>query len=251
MMQDAPDHAEQRQPPSVRHPQGLGAQAAALWNDVILAGVKAQRLVPGAIAAGGAAAAIHAGHRISQDTDHLVYGLKERFDEVLEILSAAPEWRTARTNRPVLILGSIDQVEVGFREPRRQSLVETVTIVTPGGDLVIPTLEEMLGMKAFLAYSRNTLRDYLDFAALATRATDDQTLGALLKLEEQYRGLQTASVRLEVAKALAGAAPFDLEETDLSRYKGLAPEWRDWRRAEAICRRWGLLLSEKILGGSR
>lgn len=227
----------------------LSAADAAVWDRVVEAGVKGQRLVPGAIAVGGTAAALYAGHRISLDTDHLVYSLKDRFDEVLDVLTAAPEWRTARTNRPVLILGSIGQVEVGFREPRRRTPIETASVRTPGGIIIVPTLLEMIGIKAFVAYSRNALRDYLDFAALTTCVDQEQVLGALFKLDDQYGGLQTASVRLEVAKALAGPRPFDLEGTDLSRYKALAAEWHDWRRTEDTCGRFGLLLGERLMGG--
>ncbi len=227
----------------------LSSEDAALWDRVVEAGVKAQCLVPGAVAVGGTAAALYAAHRISMDTDHLVYGLKDRFDEVLDALAASPDWQTARTNRPVLILGSIGQVEVGFRDPRRPTPIGTVPVRTPSGMIVIPTLAEMTGIKAFLAYSRNATRDYLDFAALTTCSSQDQVLATLLKLDDQYRGLQTASVRLEVAKALASPRPFDLEETDLSRYKALAPEWHDWRRTEEICRRFGLLLGERLIAG--
>lgn len=219
------------------------------WHRVLAAGVEAQRLVPGAIAVGGTAAVLYAGHRLSQDTDHLVVGLKEHFDEILAQLEAATGWTTARTSRPVLILGSLDGVEVGYREPRRRTPIQTTAVQTPFGALIIPTLEEMIGIKAFLAYMRNALRDYLDFAALTTCTTEDTVLGALLALDDLYRGLQSSSVCLEVAKSLAAARPYDLEETDLSRYKGLDPAWHDWSRTENLCRRFGVLLGERLTDG--
>jgi hypothetical protein len=229
--------------------QDLTAEDAGLWGRVVEAGVKAQRLVPGAVAVGGTAAAIYAAHRVSLDTDHLVYGLKERFDAVLDILESSPEWKTARTNRPILILGSIGGMEVGFRLPRRQSAIQTVSVETAHGALVVPTLAEMIAIKAFLLYWRNATRDYLDFAAMTTCAPQDEVLESLLKLDEHYRGLQTTSIRLEVAKALANARPFDLEMADLSRYRALLPQWRNWQRVEEICRRFGLLLSERLIAG--
>jgi hypothetical protein len=249
MTDEVSDKERDSEAPELRPTEVSGSAASTAWERVLEAGIKAQRLVPGAIAVGGTAAALYAAHRISQDTDHLVFGLRDRFDDVLGSLNASPLWKTARTNRPVLILGSIDGVEVGFREPRRQTPIKTVAAATSRGALLVPTLDEMLGMKAWLAYSRNALRDYLDFAALSTRSTDERTLAALLELDEQYAGVQTSSVRLEVAKALAASLPFDLEQVDLSCYKGLAPEWRDWRHTEAICRRLGLLLAERIIGG--
>src|SRR5271165_6596667 len=61
----------------------------------------------------------------------------------------------------------------------------------------------MLGMKAFLAYSRNAVRDYLDFAALTTCTDEARVLDALTSLERVYGHLLSASVNLEVAKALS------------------------------------------------
>jgi hypothetical protein len=74
-----------------------------------------------------------------------------------------------------------------------------------------------------------------------------QVLEALLKLDDQYRGIQTTSVRLEVAKSLAGARPYDLESAELSRYRALVAEWHDWRRTEEVCRRYGVLLGERLI----
>lgn len=218
------------------------------WNEILIAGIKAQELIEGSIAVGGTASALYAGHRISRDTDHLLMSLKENFDTVLEKLSESPEWKLARTKKPVLILGSINDVEVGFRQSRRTTPIETTVIETFFGKLVVPTLDELIGMKAYLAYSRNATRDYLDFAALSECIGQDGVLTALLKLDERYGELQTASVSLEVAKTLTKAEPFDLEEMDLSNYKALASEWQDWRKIEKICRRFGILLGEKLIG---
>jgi hypothetical protein len=247
MERDRKQPGDAGQPALVRLRHTLSADHAAAWDRVVEAGVKAQRLVPGAIAVGGTAAALYAGHRLSLATDHVVPALKDRFDEILETLAASPGWKTARTTRPVLILGSIGAVEVGYREPRRQTPIETVTVPTASGGIIIPTLAEMIGIKAFLAYTRNATRDYLDFAALTTCSTPEWTLESLLKLDDQYRGVQTASVRLEVAKALADARPYDLDATDLSRYKALIAEWQDWQRTKSICRRFGLLLGERLV----
>ena len=97
---------------------------------------------------------------------------------------------------------------IGFRQLKRAQPVETQNVQTEAGPLTIPTLDEMICMKAFLAYDRNTTRDYLDFAALSECAAEDVVLRSLLKLDTRYGGLQTDSVGLEVAKALCAAAPF-------------------------------------------
>ncbi len=219
------------------------------WGGILRAGVQAQRLVPGAVCVGGTAAALYARHRISYDTDHVLPALKANFEEVRAHLEAQPEWKTARIRPPVLILGSINKVEVGFRQMRRKAILETRIMETEAGSLTVPTLDEMLCMKAFLAYERNTTRDFLDFAALTECASADAVLRSLGKLDSRYGELQTASVGLEVAKALSAPEPFDLDESELPRYKGVSGKWQQWETIRTICQRFGVLLGEKLIRG--
>lgn len=219
------------------------------WDAVIAAGVAAQRLVPGCVAVGGSAAALYAHHRVSMDTDHLLVDLRSRFDEVRDALERDPAWKTARVQAPVVILGSIAGVQVGFRQARHRGEIEARVLTTPAGSLVVPTLDEMIGMKAYMAYARNATRDYLDLAALADLAGDDATVAALLKSDDRYGHLQQSSVALLIAQRLASAAPYDLEDVDLSNYKGLVPAWQNWERVASICRRIGGLLLKRLLDG--
>lgn len=243
-MSAEPDHPK----PAPAAPADLASRTAA-WAGILQSGVQAQRLVPGAVCVGGTAAALYAGHRVSLDTDHLLPALRDSFGAVRARLEAQPDWKTARVTPPVLILGSIGGVAVGFRQLRRSLPLETQTVPTAAGPLVIPTLDEMLGMKAFLAYDRNATRDYLDFAALSECAPPAAVLAALLKLDARYGSLQTASVGLEVAKALCAAAPFDLDETELPHYKGLLEKWHRWETTRALCHRYGVRLGEALIQG--
>src|SRR4051812_4915295 len=118
------------------------------WSKILHAGVQAQKLVPGAVCVGGTAAALYAGHRISYDTDHLLATLRDRFQEIRATLEACPDWHTARVTPPVLILGRIGDIEVGFRQLRRTLPIHTHAFKTPEGPLVVPTLEELFCMKA-------------------------------------------------------------------------------------------------------
>ncbi len=136
---------------------------SSVWTGVLKAGVQAQRLMPRAVCVGGTAAALYAGHRFSQDTDHVMPALRDHFEEVRARLETQSEWKTARVNLPVPILGSI------------------------GG--------------------------------------------------------------VEVAKALCAAAPFDLDEMELPRYKELLEKWHRWETTRAICRRFGVLLGEALVQG--
>lgn len=228
-----------------------GSARSSAWVSVLKAGVEAQRLVPGAVCVGGTASALYAGHRLSQDTDHLLISLRDSFEEVRSRLEALPEWKTARVRPPVLILGSLGGVEVGFRQLKRDLPLESRIVETEAGPLVVPTWDELIAMKAFLAYDRNVTRDYLDFAALSECENEPAVLDALLKLDVRYGSLQVASVGLEVAKALSAAAPFDLDEAELPNYKELHEKWHRWETTRTICKRFGLLLGEALIQGGK
>lgn len=104
---------------------------------------------------GGTAAATHARHRISFGDDHVLGDLRERFDAVLEHPEQADGWLTARVKRPVLVLGSLDGIETGIRQlvRRRPLEVEQVELAA-GGRVTVPTLAEMLRVKAWLILRR-------------------------------------------------------------------------------------------------
>lgn len=79
---------------------------------VFEAAARLQELVPDAVLVGGpAAAAYHAGHRVSLDDGHVVEELVARFDEVLAALEETDGWVTACVKRPELILGRLDGVD--------------------------------------------------------------------------------------------------------------------------------------------
>ena len=140
---------------------------AAAWERLLSTAARLQRIVPEAVLVGGTAAALHAGHRMSRDDDHVVPDLRERFSEVLAQLESVAGWRTARVARPVLILGSLDGIETGVRQLTRAAPLETEVIERLGVSITVPTAEEMLRIKAVLILRRNATRDYVDFAALA------------------------------------------------------------------------------------
>jgi hypothetical protein len=87
-----------------------------------------QSVLPGAVLVGGTASALYTGHCFSFDHDHVLPDLRERFDSVLAELEAVAGWETARVNRPVQILGSLDGVETGVRQLRRPQPLETTVM---------------------------------------------------------------------------------------------------------------------------
>src|SRR5437763_16917224 len=85
------------------------------WEKLLAAERHLQFLVPGSTLVGGTAAAMHAGHRISQDGDHVLEDLGSRFDDVLAALESASGWQTARIQRPLVIVGRMAAIAAGIR----------------------------------------------------------------------------------------------------------------------------------------
>ena len=199
-----------------------------------------QSLVPDAVLVGGTAAAYHAGHRISLDDDHVVADLRERFDQVLRALEETDGWVTARVKRPVLILGSLDGVETGIRNLIRARPLEVEEARIGNRTLRVPTLAEMLRIKAWLCLMRNATRDYLDFAALADSSGEHNAATVVAALDEYYvdqRGKGGRRVATQTAKQLAEPKPFDLSQVDLGAYRQLERRWQDWDVVVGVCRR--------------
>ncbi len=205
------------------------------WERVLSAAAHLQRVVPDAVLVGGTAAAIHAGHRLSRDADHVVGDLRRRFDDVVAQIESVAGWRTARVVRPVMILGSLDGIETGVRQLVRKAPLETTTVAAPdGAPLRIPTLAEILRVKGVLILRRNATRDYLDFAALADRLGAKAAV-ALESFDALYPQDSGESALQQLQAQLASALPYDLDATNLAEYKALAPRWQDWEAVKTVC----------------
>ena len=202
------------------------------WDAVLAAAARLQQLLPDAVLVGGSAASTHAGHRISFDDDHVLTDLRERFDDVLSHLEEQDGWVTARVNRPVLILGSLDGIETGIRQLIRRRPLEVEELAGPTGPIRVPTLPEMLRIKAWLVLRRNATRDYLDVVALADRLGYERAARVALELDVYYEdqvGAGGRRIATQLARQLAEPAPYDLSDVDLRSYRRLDPRWREWR----------------------
>jgi hypothetical protein len=215
------------------------------WERLLAAERHVQALVSGSILVGGTAAALHAGHRKSLAGDHVLSDLRDRFDEVLASLEEAAGWATERTQRPVLILGSMDGMLTGIRQLRR---LQPLEVETREG-LRVPTLAEMARIKAWLLVTRHTARDYLDTVVLFERLGERGVESALTNFDAIYRQPSGASVLCEVAERLAAASPKDLVEVDLKTYRGLSPPWNRWEHVAARGRFWSAVVARVAMGG--
>jgi hypothetical protein len=206
-------------------------------EDVLEKAARLQELVPGAVLVGGSAAALYAQHRESHDHDHVVSDLAERFDSILENLEALGDWSTARVQPGKIILGELGGIETGVRQLLRARPLESAEIEVQGRPLRVPTVAEILRIKAWLALSRNQTRDYLDIAALADSIGLDEAAAVLGGIDGYYADVnrRPEAVATQLVRQLADPCPRDVEvTTQLVSYKALDPRWHEWSTVRAV-----------------
>ncbi len=218
------------------------------WERVLSSAAHLQRLLPEAVLVGGTASAVYAGHRLSNDADHVLTDLRERFDQVLAQLESVAGRKTARVQRPVQILGSLDGIETGVRQLIRDEPLETTQIELLGQRLTVPTEADILRIKGALILKRNATRDYLDFVALADRLGTGKTIEALRSLDRIYPQPNDESALQQLQIQLADPLPYDLEEMNLAEYKHLDARWHNWQTVKAACADCAMLIFDQIIG---
>lgn len=226
-----------------------GKQKGPVLQQVLVSAARLQELVPDAVLVGGAAAAMYAGHRESFDHDHVLTDLADRYEQVLDAVEASDGWATSvrASSPPMTILGSLDGVEAGLRQMRRVRPLETVEVeVAADATVVVPTIEEMLRIKAYLIVQRNYVRDYLDVVALSDSLGINDAVHALISIDDYYvdRSGEPGSVLTALVSQLADPQPRDSDvTTELPRYKGLDPHWHEWSAVVEQCQQLALRLA--------
>jgi Nucleotidyl transferase AbiEii toxin, Type IV TA system len=207
------------------------------WDLVLSAAAQLQQILPEAVLVGGTASAVHAHHRFSRDADHVLIDLRSRFDAVLAQLESVAGWKTARVQRPVQILGSLDGIETGVRQLIREVPLETMVIDHQGTPITVPTLAEILRIKGVLILKRNATRDYLDFIALARHMGNPAMVAALQNFDVLYVQPNGQSALQQLQVQLANPMPYDLDVMlpGLAEYKGLDPAWHSWDTVKMAC----------------
>lgn len=213
----------------------ISAGMARVWESA----ARLQRAVPDAILVGGSAATLYAAHRLSDDHDHVVADLSDRFDVVLEALEREKDWVTNRVTPGKIILGELGGIEAGVRQLIRRKPLEVQEVKLSSGALLrVPTAAETLRIKAFLIVKRNQVRDYLDVAALADRYGLGPAAFELAHLDDYYgepEGLGD-EVASQLTRQLAEPEPRDRTVTRrLGSYRKLAKRWRDWDAVVVVC----------------
>jgi len=198
------------------------------WERLLSTQLIFQARFPECILIGGTAAALHAGHRVSLDADHIFPNLKTKFEGILKEVEAEAGWRTNRIEPPVLILGHFQGVRTGIRQLIRVAPLETTVV----RGLRIPTQGETLRIKAYLIVRRNTTRDYIDFVALIDRLGVTCALQALRTLDQLYPQQGEQKLLQQLALQLSEPRPWDLTSTDLRGYKSLQRPYTDWQEVK-------------------
>ncbi|NNN12877.1 MAG: hypothetical protein HKL81_03895 [Acidimicrobiaceae bacterium] len=218
------------------------------WEDVLSSAARLQTILPQAVLVGGTAASIYAHHRLSTDDDHVLINLKQNFDEILAQLESVAGWTTARITRPVQILGSLDGIETGIRQLIRQEPLETTTVRVGKHQITVPTEAELLRIKAVLILRRNATRDYLDTAALINHLGRPQTTEALSRFDILYPQANGQSALQQLEVQLVKPLPYDLDATELPRYKNLDPKWHKWETVVSACMECAIWIQSDIIG---
>ncbi|MEJ7834045.1 MAG: hypothetical protein WKF79_14095, partial [Nocardioides sp.] len=172
---------------------------------------------------------------------HVLSDLADRYEQILEAVEATEGWVTSvRASRPPLtLLGSLGGIEAGLRQLRRRLPLEVIDAEIPdGGSVRVPTLPEILRIKAYLVVQRNQVRDYLDVVALAGRFPVPEAADVLAGIDDYYvdRSAADDSVLTALVQRLSVPDPRDARVArQLSAYKGLDPHWHDWSAVVAAC----------------
>lgn len=115
------------------------------------------------------------------------------------------------------------------------------------GQLVtVPTLAEILRIKAVLILKRNATRDYLDFVALADTMEATDVVAALMRFDDFYPQPNGESALQQLQTQLAKPLPYDLEATRLNEYKNLVPKWHDWSMVESVAAGIAVLILDHL-----
>ena len=136
-----------------------------------------------------------------------------------------------------------------MRQLIRDEPLEIEVVDYHGAKITVPTESEILRIKGVLILKRNATRDYLDFVALAAHMGEECVGRALKSFDRIYQQDNGESPLQQLQVQLARAMPYDLDETELTEYKNLAPRWQDWRAVEASCSHLATVIFDRVCEG--
>ena len=97
--------------------------------------------------------------------------------------------------------------------------------------------------------SRNTVRDFIDLAALTAHLGIEASVHTLEDFDDYYADLvrgEKASPLIQLIRQLAEPSPADLDEIDLSRYKGIKTPFDSWDHIVSVCEKVSVGLGDML-----
>jgi uncharacterized membrane protein YdfJ with MMPL/SSD domain len=116
----------------------------------------------------------------------------------------------------------------------RRKPMETTNVLLPTGDrLQIPTGAETLRLKSYLVMSRNTTRDFSEFADLIDSMETQTAAEVLTRIDRYYAGQRSRKqwVATQLIRRLSDPQPSDHDDESASDPAAVA----DWERVRARC----------------
>jgi hypothetical protein len=169
--------------------------ADADWETLLTSASHVSRIVPGSI--------------FADASDAKAEEVRHRFAAALFDLERVAGWLPAPVGRMSIADGRFDGIETTIRERARSGPLETTVEVGPWGEVEVPTLAEVLRIKAWLVISRNAARDYRDTTAIAERLASEKAIFALATLDDLYPQSNGASALQQLVRQLAEPLSFD------------------------------------------
>jgi hypothetical protein len=192
------------------------------WEKLLAHAAILKAKMPSAVTA----AALHAGHRVSFDHDHVLRDLSTHYDKANAALESIAGWRTKRRIRGKVLLGEIDGIDAGLRNERRSAPLETTSIKAPGGrNLKVPMIAEMLRVKTFLLVERNATRDYLDVAALSHHLGIAKSVRAIERMRQLYAEFagEAGDIMISIVVKLGAAWKLPLPSSPKAGLRSVRP----------------------------
>ena len=196
--------------------------ADAHWEMLLSSASRVSRIVPGSI--------------FDDASGTEAEEVRRHFAAALVDLEHVAGWLPTPVGRMLIADGRFDGIETTIRDRARFGPLETTVEVGPWGEVEVPTLAEMLRIKAWLVISRNAARDYVDAAALAKNLGREAAFRALSTLDDLYPQSNGASARQQIARQLAEPHPFDHVDGNAMASKAVQPPWSDWTFVAERCR---------------
>lgn len=135
-------------------------------------------------------------------------------------------------------------VKTGIFCVKRNLTLETTTVTYRGKKITVPTLEEILRIKAYLIINRNSTRDYIEYIAIIKLLGMKKAIETMKNFENYYPSDEKTGISpiRQLLSQLACPIPYDLETTNLDNYKKLYPQLQSWENICKICQKFTIHL---------